>query len=455
MSMNKVFSNKSLINGKYVVGIDPGDTAHKAIIISAEGFPISKPFGFSVDFKGFQKFENKILNEIPKEEHKNIVIGIESSCNLWQTFIDYFKDKYEIVKVSPLTTYLSRGKMSNNFSKTDNKDSYLVAAATQQGNFTICYKHEPIYQELHNLNIYFNKISNNKIQAKLRLRGLVRIIFPELLKCLKIDTLTCLYLLNNYMTPKDFLQMDIEKEAKSIKKISISQHGEKTLLKIKEFAKNSIGIKIESKYKSIRLILSSMIKTFQHFSEEISEIGTALIELSKDTPYFEIITSIKGVSDILASQLIAELGDIKQNFNHYKQIEAFSGYNLRISQSGKSSGAKHINKHANGRLGKVLYQIIRHTSRYIPEIKLKYLRRKLKKNIYKKNIIACIPQFLSMFFALIKGNHKYELKEEKYNELIAMEKKNNIKSKEHIYYEINNIEKSRFSRPGKMEKINN
>jgi hypothetical protein len=56
---------------------------------------------------------------------------------------------------------------------------------------------------------------------------------------------------------------------------------------------------------------------------------------------------------------------------------------------------------------------------------------------------------------LVKQNRKYFLKEEKYNELTAIEKKNNLTSKKLDYYKVDNIEKSRFRTPGKMVKINN
>ena len=108
MNFKRVTANKKMVSGKYVIGIDPGDTSHKAIIISPEGIPISKPFGFTVTKKGFAKFEQMIKKSLPKKERANVVIGMESSCNLWQTFTEYFEGKYKIVTTSPLTTYFTR-----------------------------------------------------------------------------------------------------------------------------------------------------------------------------------------------------------------------------------------------------------------------------------------------------------------------------------------------------------
>ncbi len=65
------------------------------------------------------------------------------------------------------------------------------------------------------------------------------------------------------MTPDDFLKLDIEKESSAIMKISISQHGCETLEKIKKYAGESIGVNTASMYQPMRLILTSMIDTFE------------------------------------------------------------------------------------------------------------------------------------------------------------------------------------------------
>jgi transposase len=218
MNFKRIIANKNYVKEKYIIGIDPGNTSHKAVVLTSSGLPVGKAFGFNTTKPDYEKFEKKLVDLMPEINYKEMIIGIESSCNLWQTFTEYFKEKYSIVKVSPLTTYLSRGKMNNNFSKTDSKDAFLIAEATQQGKFTMLYNTEPVYQEMHELNIYFNKISNNRSQTKLRLYGLMRMIFPELLTCFKINSLTCLYLLKKYMTPEDFIKLNIEEEKDIIKK---------------------------------------------------------------------------------------------------------------------------------------------------------------------------------------------------------------------------------------------
>jgi len=46
---------RSKIVGKIIIGIDPGNARHHAVIINATGIPTGKTFSFSVSYNGFRK----------------------------------------------------------------------------------------------------------------------------------------------------------------------------------------------------------------------------------------------------------------------------------------------------------------------------------------------------------------------------------------------------------------
>ena len=72
------------------------------------------------------------------------------------------------------------------------------------------------------------------------------------------------------------------------------------------------------------------------------------------------------------------------------------------------------------------------TSKSIPEVRLKFLRRQLKKKNYRKNIIASSPQLLKLIFALVKERRSYQFRDNHKKELMALEKqyqKSKIKKK--------------------------
>ncbi len=441
---------------KFVVGIDPGDTEHKAILVSPARVALCKPFSIKVTADGFEAFSRR-LEQIRLEHNiiqDDLILAIESSCNLWQTFEFYFKKKgYNIVKVSPFTTYLSRGLQNSNLSKSDNKDCLLVAESVLNGKFTECYNIGRIYEKLITLNIALNKLQDTCVQAKLRVRGMLHKIFPEFLNILDLDTATAGFLLKKYFFPIDYLKIkdsEVNELGEVLKKISQSQHNSETIYKLKNAAEKSIGIRKEHTEEAEKILFKSFFDIYENLNREVLVIGEKIIQVAYECREFHIFVSVKGISEISAAQITAEAGGFLR-YSHYKQIEKHAGLNLRINQSSKTANAKHINKIGNKRLSKVLYQVTRHVTNYVPEIRIKYINRKQKHKSYKKNIISCVSPLLRLLFSLVKNDKDYQLDENAYKELCALETKYNIKNKNIEHYTPK--EKSRFTKRYLLNKI--
>jgi len=77
------------------------------------------------------------------------------------------------------------------------------------------------------------------------------------------------------------------------------------------------------------------------------------------------------------------------------------------------------------------------TSRYIPEVRIRYLRRRLQKPNCTKNITACTSQLLQLIWALIKDHHRYEFREE--TQIVILEL-------EHLYNQKKNRKKKQNSK---------
>lgn len=123
--------------------------------------------------------------------------------------------------------------ITNDFSKTDPKDAYLVADNAHKGNYN-CYR---IYasesNELHSLCIAYDKLVKERSRNTARLRALMKEIFPEYLQCLNVDIDTSLYLLGKYFLPEHFAGLDIDEEEATIRRISRGNHNADTLRKKK------------------------------------------------------------------------------------------------------------------------------------------------------------------------------------------------------------------------------
>lgn len=94
--------------------------------------------------------------------------------------------------------------------------------------------------------------------------------------------------------------MNIKEEAANIYRLSRGNHGLETLQKLKEYAGKSIGVDKSGEEDSVRLILNSWIAQIRQLNKSLEAISTKMIELAQGDEYFEILTSLMGISDIFA-----------------------------------------------------------------------------------------------------------------------------------------------------------
>jgi transposase len=425
MQFSNLQMKRHFIAGKVVVGIDPSKDKYDAAVIDQNGLLQGNTFSFQNSHEGFKNQLWNCLNErAPQFSKENIVFAIEAACNLWQKLADYFIHQgYTVVIINPLCTYKARSLINHSFSKTDAKDALVIANSAREGYFDFYRIHSDRIKAMHDLAVTYDKLKRTLTQTKLRLRSLVELTFPEFPKIVKLSTNTALYLLEHYITPHEFLDANVFKTIKGMEKVSRKKKGVKELKKLQEAAKNSIGIDLdEEQIKAAHIARDAWIEMIKLLLIQIDAVQEQLIAKAKEKPYFDILTSIKGISDISASLFISEVRDI-YNFHHYKQIEAFAGLGLRNSDSGKYKGYRHISRIGNNRLRSIIYRMTTETKNHIPEIRIRFLKRKMTHDRYRKNIIACSSNLLKLIMALVQENRLYEFREEKVKELKELELK--------------------------------
>lgn len=423
MKFKNLQMKRQFVSGKTVVGIDPAKRSHHATVLDPDGLQLGKSFSFQNNHTGFkQTLWTKLKQQFEEVNPESVIFAVENSCNLWSQLTHYLHHSgYAVVLVSPVTTHRSRPFLNHDLSHTDPKDALLIASAGRAGYFDFYRTYSEETRTMHQLSLTYNKLLKSYQQHRTRLRSFVEQLFPEFVTLLPLSTQSSRYVLRKYFLPEHFLSIDIAKESQALERISGKQHGEATLNKLREAAENSIGIpKSGSEVTAAQLTLSSWLTLLDALEQQLELVMTELVTLVKRTPYYEILTSIKGVSTKLAALFIAETRDLS-SFSHYKQLEKYAGYNLRQLQSGEFVGRRHISRIGNRRLSWIIYKMTEETARYVPEVRIKYLRRQLQRRQYRKNLIACVPVLLKLIVSLVKKNRIYHESEEKLAELSELE----------------------------------
>ena len=142
--------------------------------------------------------------------------------------------------------------------------------------------------------------------------------------------------------------------------------------------------------------------------------------------HFQSIISLKGLSQVSTALFLAETYNLS-GFSHYKQIEKLAGTNLRQSQSGQSTGRRRLSKIGNPRLRWLLYRMTEQAIKYVPEVRIKFLKRQLTKASYRKNLMAATPKLLQLIFALCREGRCYHPRIETLDTLAKLESQYNPK----------------------------
>ena len=423
MNHARLAKNRSVISGKTVIGIDPAKDRHRAAVVDAHGNQIGSSFSFQTNHTGYHhKLWQGVAKVIEETSPETIVFAVETACNLWETIAFYLHSHgYTVVLVSPLSTRHSRPVMSLEFSRTDPKDAYLIATIAQRGAFQLYESFTPESNAMHSLGITYDKLRKALAQNRARVRALLDRFFPEFPKIMTPSTNSAVYLLKKYLYPDEFLAMDIDSEEKVIEKISRKQYGRKTLEMLQEAAKTTVGVKRQADERiADRIALESYLAMIETAEEHMEQVLNELISRAKKRPEFERLTSLSGVGNQLAALFLAEVRELSR-YTHYKHIEKLAGYNLRLHDSGRFSGVRHISSLGNHRLRWILFKMTEESSKRVPEIRLKYLRRQIKRRGHTKNVVAVVSKLLQLIMAMEKEQRPYEVRDTVVKELQKLE----------------------------------
>ncbi len=432
MNHQRLQALREALAGKIVIGIDPAKDKHQAAVVDAHGNQRGASFSFPVSATGYgEVLWRNIAKVLPSCNVREVVFAIETACNLWETLAFYLRTRdYTVVLVSPLSTHHSRPIMSMEFSRTDPKDAYLVATVAQRGAYHHYEEFPPETHAMHLLAITYDKLRKNRAQNRARVRSLLDRVFPEFPRILKPGTDTAVYLLKKYLFPDEFLAMDLRAEVKAIEKISRHQCGRATLEELQHAACTSIGIIRHSDERlADRITLDAFLALIETIELHMTRVLDALLVRAQQLPQFERINSLSGAGKKLTALFLGEVQDLSR-FTHYRHLEKLAGLNLRLYDSGRYSGTRHISSIGNNRLRWIVYKMTEETAKRVPEVRIKYLRRQLKRRKHVKNVVAAVPQLLQLIIAMEKHQHNYELHPEAVGEMQRLEEQyNELKTK--------------------------
>lgn len=401
---------------RYGVGVDVSKGKSTIAIIDENMVLQMKVFEVEHNLKDMPKLI-EILEKYGKEKIK---IVMEETGNYHLPIYKYLtQEGFEVIKENAfkINKYLDREIRK---SKTDKKDAKKLGEYVIE-NWTKLQKkeeEEEIYEKLRFLSRQYTSKVDVQRKLKVDLSNLCDVIFPGYYDLIDDDNIEVALDLLKMFYHSDIVKNLTEEEV--IKKIE-DTYKEK---EHKRMAKN-FGRKIHSlsqicipSYEvsdQIQLAVESTVNCLKEVLKATNSIISEMEKIARELPEYEEIKKTPGIGDVLASRVIAEIGDPKK-FKNAGSIIAYAGIDSPTYQSGNKNveGIK-ISKRGNKYLRRVGYEIMLSIKR-LKENKregnviYEYMVKKENEGKSKKVAkIAGLNKFLKRYYGMIKRIYKEEI----------------------------------------------
>lgn len=317
---------------------------------------------------------------------------------------------YKVSYVSSEATKKARVIESNDDSKSDSKDKYIVLTLAQMSKILNCRQLPSAYAKLRLLGEYYNNAADQAMRIRTEIASVKLKLFPDFpFKCTYLYTKAGEVLISKYgFNPFKIVQYGWEDFWQKMKH-SLRQPEKSKLKNIYRNAASVIKYISEGEVEIAEKQLMWLWRSYQLSVERKLTLKDELCCLYKTLPEYTLLSKVKNVSDNLMARVIAETGPLS-DFKNVAQILRYAGLNLRVRQSGKYRGLNKISKKGRSLLRKVLYQVV--FASFISEGDMYYDYFKRKKQESGNGLIAMtsiMRKVLKLIFGVSRSNIEFNL----------------------------------------------
>lgn len=156
---------------------------------------------------------------------------------------------------------------------------------------------------------------------------------------------------------------------------------------------------------STKMLTLEAVRVLREINRTLETILAQMQELATTLPEYSVVRSMKGVGDVLASRLIAEIGDVRR-FHSGSALVAFAGIDSPPYQSGGFTGTqRRISKRGSALLRKTGYEVMKCLKSTKPSqdaaVYLFMLKKEAEGKPKKVAKVAALNKFLRIYYARV------------------------------------------------------
>ncbi|MGN0174821.1 MAG: IS110 family transposase [Methanobrevibacter sp.] len=413
-------------NQTLFVGIDVSKDSNQVCLINFEREKLLNK-SFKNNFKGAIEMKTTIISYLSKHNFSYLIIVLESTgiysihiANFLSNEAESLCSKTEVYLLNPITSY-NFSKSNVGSVKNDPMDAFALAdfAASGKTKKLIPFKanqHFAIQSLARQRKHYIDLLCKEKT----RILNYIFIKFSDFNNAKhqnksfsNVFCNTSIEVLLNYKTPEDIANSSIEDLTKFIKEKSKNRFDDcEEVAKILQKASRDSYRLDATIYDSVNTNISICYSTIKFYEEIIKTIEKEINTLIKGSTYendISILKSIPGISNIFATSIISELGDVS-SFKSDDALAKYAGIYWSESDSGNFISEDHrLKKTGNSYLR---YYLIEATSSVIRNNHVfnDFYQKKLKEvKTHKESraLILTSRKFIRLIFKLLKDKKLY------------------------------------------------
>jgi transposase len=390
------------VTSRLMVGIDIGKRFHQATVIDDSGRIIGGSVRFANNTPGGEMLLSRVDSVNPSR--LPVFFCLEATGHYWLPLYSFLTSRgYPVAVINPYQSDAWR-KVHLSSTKTDKEDSYLIADLFRFGAVSSTVLPSEELVSLRNLTRFRMALSQQITDTKRRIVTILDQIFPEFETFFSaIFGKTAKAILEEYPTPDSLEKVSLRKLANLVSRLSQGRFKTEKAREIKDAAASSFGVTfaMDSFTLELRLLLGQL----EFLAGQIQTVEKEIATVMAKTP--TTLTTIPGVSLLLAATIIAEIGDIKR-FKTSSQLVAYAGINPTVRQSGQfSSNQNRMAKKGSPYLRLALWQAAVVAIRFNPVLK-DYYQKRLAEGKNQMVVIGAVARKLTgIIFALLRDNKDF------------------------------------------------
>jgi transposase len=382
VEVRTIFEKASSPRKVLCVALDYAKQKHVALFCDGLGDILKKPFTVENNPAGIDFLCKEIQATCRRRKinKETIFLGGEDEPSYITNFVTALSKKgYLVVRVNAREAAKYRENM---LASTDNLDLLGISKCLlnrRASPVSSADKQEPIYKELRELTRQRRIFVRQQTAASNRIHAIADQLFPgflnHALSGITPFSSASLHLMKDRFSTNQFCRRKQTSLAKTLQLQGIHKADEKAY-KIIELAKNALPPNPD-KINSLQQNLQGLVQLYQCLQTNAKNLRETSAGLLAQTPYI-MLTTIPGISFVLASGLASELGDPK-HIPPTNSLCSYAGIVPAVIQSGGPDSAPiHTSTHA--RCNHILKDWIVQGSQKIglcgpPELKAKFAQR--------------------------------------------------------------------------------